>query len=264
MNRSLSYITATLVIAMLLHGEANGQQSGDASKAQQALEQAAAEQKFLFLMFYKDRSPAAEAMVATLKEGVAKRSDRASLAFAQVSDPADQALVAKYDVARAPMPMALCIAPNGALTAVMPKLSDADLDNAIVTPTMAQCMKNIQDGKIVVVCVQTTENSGMPNAVREFQADPLFKDRMAVVSMQVQDPAEGRLLDQMQIDPQRTRGPMAVVLAPPGAMVGKYNYNVTKDEIAAALHKAGKCCDDENCKHNQRANGRQPAKGRGN
>jgi hypothetical protein len=251
---------------MLTHSDAFGQQTlgQTASPAQQSLEQAAAEQKFLFLMFYKDRSPAAEAMVQTLKQGVAQRSDRAALTFARVSDPAEQALVAKYDVGRAPMPMTLCIAPNGALTAIMPKLTDADLDQAIVTPTMARCMKGIQDGKIVFVCVQTTEKPVMPNAVREFQADPLFKDRFTVVSMHAHDPAETRLLNQLQIDPRQTRSPMSVVMAPPGALIGKYNLTATKDEIAAALHQAGKCCDDENCKHNHGSHPRQPANGRRN
>jgi hypothetical protein len=35
-------------------------------------------------------------------------------------------------------------------------------------------------------------------------------------------------------------------------LVGKFGPAVTKDEIAAALHAAGKCCNDPNCKHNKK------------
>jgi hypothetical protein len=36
-------------------------------------------------------------------------------------------------------------------------------------------------------------------------------------------------------------------------LVGKFGPGASKDEIAAALAKAGKCCDDENCRHVQGA-----------
>jgi hypothetical protein len=43
-----------------------------------------------------------------------------------------------------------------------------------------------------------------------------------------------------------------VVLAPPGVLVGKFPASATSDQIGAALHAAGKCCNDPNCKHNQK------------
>jgi hypothetical protein len=126
-------------------------------------------------------------------------------------------------------------------------------------------MKSLQEGKIVFVCLQTSDEAVLPTAVKEFQTDPLFKDRLSLVSMQLNDPAETRFLNQMQVDARRTPAATAVLLAPPGVLIGKYGPSATKDEVAAALHKAGKCCDDENCKHNQpqpSAGNRQPATGR--
>jgi hypothetical protein len=33
-------------------------------------------------------------------------------------------------------------------------------------------------------------------------------------------------------------------------MIGKYAANVSQAQMAADLHKAGKCCDNPNCPHN--------------
>ena len=54
----------------------------------------------------------------------------------------------------------------------------------------------------------------------------------------------------------------AALLAPPGVLIGKYNSAATKNEVMAALHKAGKCCDDPNCKHNHGTSTQRPANSR--
>jgi hypothetical protein len=56
----------------------------------------------------------------------------------------------------------------------------------------------------------------------------------------------------MEIKPEEVADSMIVVLAPPGVLVGKYPAGVTKDQIGAALHAAGKCCNDPNCIHNKK------------
>ena len=87
-----------------------------ASRAQAAIDQAAKDGKFTFLMFYKTTDAASNAMAATLKEALAERSEQAVIAYVQVGNAAEQALVTKYDVSRAPMPMTIAVAPNGAMT----------------------------------------------------------------------------------------------------------------------------------------------------
>ena len=64
------------------------------------------------------------------------------------------------------------------------------------------------------------------------------------------DPAEVAFLEQLKIDPGTVRGSTTAFLAPPAVLVGKYGPAATKNEMAAALHAAGKCCNDPNCKHN--------------
>jgi hypothetical protein len=57
----------------------------------------------------------------------------------------------------------------------------------------------------------------------------------------------------MELSPRDVHESMLVVMAPPGVLVGKFIGSTTKDQIAAQLHAAGKCCNDPNCKHIQKA-----------
>ena len=55
----------------------------------------------------------------------------------------------------------------------------------------------------------------------------------------------------MQLDPASVTSTTITMLAPPGVLIGKFGPKATKDEMASALAKAGKCCDDPNCKHHE-------------
>lgn len=247
MNRSL--LATALVIGGLTTSFTLAAENS-VSKAQQVLDQSAEQQKYTFLLFYKEDNQATRTMAQTLKSGVAKRADRSSMCFVSVADPAEQAVVKRFGVARAPLPFALAVAPNGAITGLFSqKLADANLEGAFVTPGMAHCMKSMQDKKLVLVCVHASARTATPVAVKEFQADPEFKDRVTVISVQAGDPEEAQFLKQMEIVPAKTKGSTIVFLAPPAVLVGKFDATATKAEMAAALHKAGQCCDDPNCKH---------------
>lgn len=227
------------------------------SKAQAALNQAAQEGKYTFVLFYKQNDPATSAMNTTLQQSLARYKNAATLTFVQVADPTEQALVAKYDVSRAPMPMAVAIAPNGALTGMFAQKLDAShVDNSFVTPTMMQVMKALQENKIVFVTVQGSAAPVTPTALREFASDPHFNTRMVSLTMRAADPAEAKFAAEMDID-TRTGATQLSLLAPPGVLVGKFAATTPKNTIAAALAEAGKCCDDPNCKHHQQAQPQQ-------
>jgi hypothetical protein len=235
-----------------------------ASQAEATLDQAAADGKYTFLVFYKTNDAATQAMAATLKEGLASRTETAVGAYVQVGQPAEKALVDRFDVSRAPMPMTIAVAPNGAITGMFAqKLTAEGIENAFVTPTMTNCMKSLQAGKLVFVSVYGSAKAPAPASLKDFQTDPHFKDRLVTFSLLAADPAEAKFLKQMQIDAAKATGTTTVLLAPPGVLVGKFDAFTSKDDIAAALAKAGKCCDDPNCKHHQPATrtATQPSQG---
>lgn len=147
------------------------------------------------------------------------------------------------------MPLVLAVHPNGAVTGVfMNKVSEPELARCLVSPSKANCMKALQQNHLVVLCVQNTAAPTMPKGVQEFKADPHYATRTDVFALNPSDPNESAFLTEMQIDP-RSQAPITVLLAPPGVLVEKFAITASGGDMAAALHKAGKCCNDPNCKH---------------
>jgi len=220
------------------------------SRLEQSLKEAGSEGKFTFIVFSKDDGPATREMLGVVQKGVAERQEQAVVIAARANDPAEQPLIQHFGIGRAPMPLTVAVAPNGAITGVFAKtIADEHLSAAIVTPTMMKCMKSLQNKQLVFVLVSSNEKAVVPSGVKTLQSDPQFKDRISFASMRVDDPAELRFISQMQIDPLRVEGPYAVLIAPPGVLVGHFDSTSTPAQIAAAIHKSGQCCDDPNCKH---------------
>ena len=115
-------------------------------------------------------------------------------------------LVDQFDVARSPMPLTMVVAPNKAVTGVFSKeLKDEHFDAAIVTPTMTRCMKSLQEGKLVFVCLQTTDKDAAPPVVKAMQLDPEFSSRVAVVSLDDWRPGrEPVFLSRCRLTPDRS------------------------------------------------------------
>lgn len=232
-------------------GAALAQQPGGSSALQSTLSQSAESGKFTFVVFHRDNSDATRDFYQQTQSGLSAHADKAVLATARVDDPAERALVEKLGIARAPMPMAVVIAPNGAVTGLFPRTITPDhISAAIVPPTMMKCMKELQQQKIVFVCLTRNGQVDVPQGLHAVRELPQFKDRISLVGMRLDDPAESRFVQQMKLDPQRVNGPYSVLIAPPGVLIGHFDSSATADQIAAAIHKAGQCCEDENCKHN--------------
>lgn len=229
-----------------------------ASPGEQAVATAAQNNQFAFVMFYRSNDTAAQAMHGTIKSTLAERPD-ATIVPVQISDKAEQALINKFDATRIPMPAVAVLAPNGAVCSVLPqRVSDKQLLACIVSPGQAKCLKALQDGKIVALCAQPSADAEIPMGVKQFQADKLFTERTTVVSVLASDESEAKFLSQLRV-PTNQPTPVVAFMAPPGVMIGVFNGNITHSELAQKLAAAGKCCDDENCKHHQ-ATGNQPSR----
>lgn len=246
---TVALLSAFLIVSPSAHA---------ASAGEQAVSSAARNNQFAFVMFYRGNDTAAQAMHGTIKSTLADRRD-AVLVPVQIGDNAEQALVKKFDATRIPMPAVAVLAPNGAVCSVFPqKVTSHQLSAAIVSPGQASCLKALQDKKIVVLCAQSAPSAEIPVGVRQFQADKLYSSRTEVVTVMATDPNEAKFLKQLRV-PTNQRTPVVAFMAPPGVMIGVFNGNITHNELAQKLAAAGKCCDDENCKHHQAA-GNQPSR----
>ncbi|MCA9088833.1 MAG: hypothetical protein KDA90_09380 [Planctomycetaceae bacterium] len=228
----------------------NAQQPGSVSTLQATLDNASQAGKFTFIVFHRDSGAGTRTLYQQTQDGIANHSEKALVTTARVDDPTERAMVEKFGISRAPMPMAVVVAPNGAVTGLFPRaISGEQITAAIVPPTMMRCMKELQDKKLVFVCLTRTDKVEVPQGVQAVQQLPQFKDRISLVGMRLNDPAEARFYQQMQLDPQQVNGPHAVLIAPPGVLVGHFTAESSAPQIAASIHKAGQCCDDPNCKH---------------
>ncbi len=222
------------------------------------LQQAQQANQFTCLVFYRDNAAPTHKMLEVVQKSVTAHAPNLTMATTSLATPEGQQLAEQFKVSRAPMPMTVVVAPNGAVTGLFAKqVAPQNVASAIVPPVMMECMKELQEQKLVFVCLTKSEQAAVPAGVRALQLDPMFKDRMALIGLNVQDTTEAKLMNQLKVDANMVSGPMAALIAPPGVLVGHFNATDSADQIAAAIHKAGKCCDDPNCKHGASAQASQ-------
>jgi len=215
---------------------------------EQTLAASSAEKKFTFVLFYKEDNAARQQFATTLSESL-KEKEQATWTEVKVTNPEEKAIVDKFKLSRTPMPLVLAIAPNGAITGVFPKTLTADLITAsIVSPTKTRVMKTIQDNKLALVYVNG-DAKNLPKGIKDFAADPHYTTRHVVHMLHSEDPAEVSFLKDLGVS-ATSLTPTVCLLASPGVVVGKWPATVTGSQMSTALHAAGKCCDDPNCKHN--------------
>ena len=227
------------------------------SSGQGSLAEAAKQQKFAFILFYRANDATTQAMYKVLNGELAHRNN-ATVVPVNVTDPQEQAVVEQFDASRTPMPAVMAVAPNGAITGVFAqKLVAAQVDAAIVSPVQTRCMRALQDKKLVLVCIQPRGNQQIPLGVQQFKANKLNVDRTHLVSLQADDPAETKFLQQLKVRPD-TQSTVTAFMAPPGVLLGTFNHEVSYDALMRKLAAAGQCCEDPNCKHRQSGTAARP------
>lgn len=258
-TKLLSLILSVAVgsVATQTHAQTAARTTAAPVRLSQGEQQIAASSKaghFSFVLFYRTNDRLTQAAYQTLKAEVGKRKNMAILPV-RLDNSAERGLIEKFDATRAPMPAIVALAPNGAVSGVFSQqIKPEEIEGAIITPGYAQCVKAMQDNRIVLLCVQPPTRGFVPQGVQQFQADRLYRERTQVVNISATDPAEARFIQQLQLK-SNVSTPQVVFMAPPGVLLGTYDANVTHASLAQKLVAAGKCCDDKNCKHHRTATG---------
>ena len=215
-----------------------------------AMAEAAKAQKYLFAMFYKNDDEPTIAMRRTLDTIMEQVSGKANRVVVKINEPAERPIVQKFELDRAPMPLVLAIAPNGAITGGFPtKVEEKDLLNAFATPCTEKCMKALQQNKLVIVCVQngsTKSNDAAMQGVREFQSDSRYNQVTEVVLLNPTDEKEASFLGDLKINPKTTEA-VTAFMAPPGAVVAEFTGATKKEDLISALEKASSACPGGKC-----------------
>ena len=216
-----------------------------AGEGMAAVAHAAEANKYLFIFFHRSEAEQTQSMKRVFDEAVGKVTDKAEAVVINASDPLERAIVDKFGVSRAPMPLVLVLAANGAITKSLLKFDADQLAGAFVSPCSEKCLKALQDRKLVLVCVQngaTQHNTEAMRGVQEFLADPGHAKTTEIITLDPGDAAEAGFLEQLKVDP-KTEEAVTVFMAPPGTTVGTYQGETKKDVLVAAAKTAGKGCN---------------------
>ena len=216
------------------------------SRGLTAIDSASKDGKYLFIFFWKDNDKQNESMYGVFQSAMGKWTDSANSVSIPINDPKEKPIVDEFGVSRAPMPLVLALAPNGAITKGIPlKFTEEQLKEAFVSPSTAKCMKALQDKKLVLLCVQNNKTQFSQIALqgaKDFKADKRFAKSTEIISLDPADKAEKSFLTDLKIDPKTPKA-VTVVLAPPGQPLATFSGPVTKDQIIAkiAAAKSGPC-----------------------
>jgi hypothetical protein len=223
-------------------------QGGGAGLA--ATAQAAQEKKYLFAFFWKDESSDTANMKKVFEEAMQKAKNRANSIQVCISDSSESGIIDKFELTKAPMPLVLAIAPNGAIMGGFPKeFKEENLLSAFGSPCTEKCMKTMQDGNLVLLCVQnksTTANEDALKGVKEFAQDQRYASATQIVMLDPSDPAEKPFLTDLKIDPQTTEA-ITAFMAPPGSVIAEFKGATDKEGLIAALQKASTGCGPGGC-----------------
>lgn len=221
------------------------------SQGMAAISAAASESKYLFMLFWKSEDEATRSMRGALDSVMKQVSAKATRVIIKIDDPRERPVVDKFDLDRAPMPLILALAPNGAITGGFPsKADEKGLLNAFATPCTEKCMKALQNNKLVFVCVQnaqTKSNEAAMKGVRDFQADSRYNEVTEIVMLNPADAAEVSFLGDLKVS-EKTPAAVTVLMAPPGAVIAEFTGATKKEDLVSTLEKASSgCCPGGKC-----------------
>ena len=216
----------------------------DTNQGMAALQRASAGNRYLFVFFHNTMDQKTDALWSVFQGAMAKAGLRAESISINILDENEKPIVDHFGVSRAPMPLVLAIAPNGAVMGGYPtSFNESQLLQAFGSPAMERTLKALQDRKLVLICIQnqsTQSNQAALQGVNEFRADPQFGPATEVVTFDPADPAEAPFLSRLQIDPTVTVA-QTVMMVPPGSVVGKFMAGTTKTMLLSKLQTSGAC-----------------------
>ncbi|MCX5801845.1 MAG: hypothetical protein NTX17_10750 [Candidatus Eisenbacteria bacterium] len=206
-----------------------------------AMDSAAKAKKYLFIFCYKSDDEQTQKMRKLFDVATTKVRKKANSTKVNIADPTEKGIVAKFKLEGAPTPLVLVLAPNGAVTGGFPvSFEEKQLMEAFVSPCAENCLRALQDGKLVLLCVQNASSNSKDAALKgvtDFKADPRFAQFTQIVMLNPTDVAETKFLGQLQVDPKSSEA-ITVFMTPPGTVLGKFNGATNKARLVTALSTA--------------------------
>ncbi|MFG0287911.1 MAG: hypothetical protein ACF8CQ_07050 [Rhodopirellula sp. JB044] len=216
-----------------------------------ALSSAAEMRQFSYVLFWRDDNDATQRMNAVLSETKSHSDVPINTIRVQVTEPAESETVEVFGVQRAPLPLIVAVAPNGAVTKAWPLKATAEqLRAGIVSEGTASCLKAMQAQKLSLICVsnqQTPHHNEVQLAANGFLADQRFGAATEVITIDPADQREQAFLTSLKISPTSHDSAM-VLISPAGQPIAKFTGAVTSAELIAKVESAQQgCCPGGQC-----------------
>ncbi len=210
-----------------------------------AMDRAAKANRYLFIFFYGQDDSQTRSLGQVFNDATNAMVDRADSIVIRVNDTAEGEIVARFGVSRAPMPLVLALAPNGAVAASFPSnFTKEQLTGAFGTPCMEKSLGALQQGKLVLLCVQNGKTRGNEEAmsgVRAFKADQKYGQATEIVMLDPGQAVERPFLAKLGIN-----GPVeeatTLFMAPPGSIIGSFRGPTDKNQLVTKLTSAISSC----------------------
>ena len=224
-----------------------------ASAGSAAMQKASQDGKYLFVYFWKQNDQQTQSMQGVFQDALGKMTNTADAISVQVTDPSNTEIVNKFGVSRAPMPLVLAIAPNGAITKGLPiSFNEQQLQEAVVSVGTANCLKALQDQKLVLLCVKHEMDTNAFQGTRALLKDARYSASSQMVTIDPADKSEQTFLQSLKVDPLASDG-VTVVLTPPGQPVATFPESATRDQMVEKLTSlSSSCCPGGKCAPGQK------------
>jgi hypothetical protein len=246
LNGQLSSIV--LMSQNLLVQSAYAEMKVDPKTAEQAIALARNSRQYLFILFYDKEDDMLKAMEDTIKTFRSTSSSKIITYKTSTVNAKESDVVEKYGVNRAPLPLLLVFAPNGAITGGFPQkvTTDQFTKSCSVPDLVLNILKPLQEGKIALVSLQNNKtkfNQESDKAVYDFSSDEKLKKFVEVIKADPEDKKNGDFLTQCKLDKTISESTVVFII-PPGSVVGVYPGKITKDTLMVALSscKSGSSC----------------------
>ena len=215
------------------------------NKGLAAIDHAAKANKYALIFFYRQDDPQTKSLGEIFNSAAKGLAARADSVVVRITDPSEAGIVNKFQVTKAPMPLVLALAPNGAVTASFPgKFSKEQLLGAFGTPLTERLLGTLQQGKLVLLCLQngrTRWNAEAMNGVRAFKADQRYSAATEVLMVDPNSAAERPLLAKLGMSAPVEEA-TTILVAPPGSVIGSFKGATNKDQIITTLTSALSSC----------------------
>jgi len=215
------------------------------NKSLAAIDHAAKANKYALIFFYRQDDPQTQSLGEVFNGAARALAARADSVVVRITDPSEAGIVNKFQLSKAPMPLVLALAPNGAVTASFPgKFTKEQLLGAFGTPLTERLLGTLQQGKLVLLCLQngkTRWNAEAMNGVRAFKADQRYSAATEVLMVDPNSAAERPLLAKLGMN-SPVEEATTILVAPPGSVIGSFKGATNKDQIITTLTSAISSC----------------------